>query len=160
MPEFAISTTVRGSPEEVFDAFTDLEGAPRRIPGIVRIEKLTEGPVGAGTHFRETRIMFRKEATEEMEITEFDRPRGYAVECHSCGCAYRTTFTFRPEGHSTMVESRTSCRAVSFLAKLFAPLGALMLGSMKKCMERDLQQARESIEGAEGRPAGAAARHA
>ena len=54
--------------EDVFAVFTDLHRAAERIRGIERLEVLTDGPVGKGTRFRETRIMFRREATEEHRV--------------------------------------------------------------------------------------------
>jgi len=60
--------------EVVFDAALDLHSAAENIGAITKMEVLTDGPIGLGTRFRETRVMFRKEATELMEITVFERP--------------------------------------------------------------------------------------
>jgi hypothetical protein len=67
--------------------FTDLDGAAERVDGIQKLEKLTDGPVGLGTRFRETRRMFRKEAAEEMEFTAFEPGRSYGVCCDACSRA-------------------------------------------------------------------------
>ena len=80
---------------EVFARFTDLSTAAERIKGIEELEVLTEGPIRVGTRFRETRIMFRRPATEEMEITAFEKDEMYTISCDSCGCHYETVFRFR-----------------------------------------------------------------
>src|SRR2546425_7526373 len=108
--------------ERVFEVFADLRNVPGRIKGIKRLEVLTDGPIGVGTKFRETREMFGKDATEEMEITEFDPPRTYSVGALSCGCQYTARYDFRADGEGTLVGLNLRGEAVSFVAKLLMPL--------------------------------------
>ena len=49
-----LSKTIDAEPAEVFDRITDLHNAAERIEAITHLEVLTEGPIGAGTRFRET----------------------------------------------------------------------------------------------------------
>lgn len=146
MAGLTLTKQVEGSPEEVFAVFTDLEKAPERISGIVKLELLTDAPVGKGTRFRETRIMFKKEATEEMELCEFDPPRAYTVKCESCGCLYETAFRFTPEGPGTKVEMALNAKPITFFAKLMTPMAKLMLGSMRKAMDKDLEELKAAVE--------------
>ena len=74
MTSFEVSTVISASPERVFALFTDLAHAPDNIRAIKKLELLTPGPMCMGTRFRETRVMFGKEATEEMEVIERTRP--------------------------------------------------------------------------------------
>ena len=74
MAQFTIDKYIEAPREVVFDAALDLHSVAENIRGIEKLEVLTEGPIGLGTRFRETRIMFKKEATEVMEITVFERP--------------------------------------------------------------------------------------
>lgn len=141
-----LSLHIKSPPETVFEVFTDLEHASERIPAIKSLEVVTDGPVGQGTRFRETRVMFGKEATEEMEITRFEPPRSYAVTCGSCGALFETTFTFTPENGGTRVDQHTSSRAVSFGAKLMSPLSFLMMGAMKKMMLKDMEALKDHCE--------------
>src|SRR5947209_2260758 len=97
MARFSLSTRIAAPVDRVFVLSTDLEGWPGHIKGIKKIEKLTPGPVGVGTRFRETRIMFGKEATEEMEFTRFEPNSAYAIGCASGGMSYLSTFTFEPD---------------------------------------------------------------
>src|SRR5690606_37390928 len=85
MPKIEVSRSVNAPPATVFEMLTDLEGAPRRIPAIQKIEMLTPGPVGVGTRFRETRVMFGREASETMEFVAFEPGRSYTVTAFSCG---------------------------------------------------------------------------
>lgn len=40
------------APAVVFDVVADERNEPRYNPDLLRVEKLTDGPVGAGTRFR------------------------------------------------------------------------------------------------------------
>ena len=91
-----IHEEVRAEPGRVFEVFTDLRSAPERVAGIESLEVLTEGPIGQGTRFRETRVMFGKQATEEMEVTGWQPGKSYVVEADSHGSHYRTEFVFEP----------------------------------------------------------------
>lgn len=146
MSGFTLTKKINASVDAVFDVFTDFEKARERVSGITKMEMLTEPPVGAGTRFRETRIMFKKEHAEEMEITSFDPGKHYTVRCESCGCVYESEFKFRPDGSSTEVEVEMRTRAVSFFAKLMSPLGKLMMGPMKKCIDKDMEELKSAAE--------------
>jgi len=146
MIRFTITKLVKGSPEHVFEVFTDIEKSAERITGVERIEMLTEGPVGKGTRFRETRIMFKKEATEEMEITEFEPGKRVTIEADSCGAHFTSTFAFTREGDHVRVDLEFRTRATSFFAILFAPIGWLMMGTMKKAIEKDMDELKAAAE--------------
>ena len=107
---------------------------------------LTDGPVGPGTKFRETRVMFKREATEEMEVTRYEPGKGYTLECESCGAWFASEFEFSPEGSGTRVDLEMRSRPLTFMAKLMSPIGALMSGTMKKCVEQDIEDVRKVVE--------------
>jgi hypothetical protein len=124
---------------KVFATFTNLREAAHHVNGIKKLEVLTDGPIGVGTKFRETRVMFKRESTEEMEITSFEPNQSYSVGCHSCGVEFNTTFRFVPKGDSTEVQMNMNCKPVSLFAKIVSPLTSLMVGpTMKKCLNSDL----------------------
>src|SRR5207249_1195797 len=133
MAGVTLSTRVAAPVNKVFALFTDFANAAGRVRGITRMELLTPGPVGVGTRFRETRMMFKREATEVMEVTQFDPNRSYALGCESCGARYSTAFRFDPDGDGTVVSVDFRVQAVSFAAKLMKPLAWLMRGMMTKC---------------------------
>ncbi len=147
MSNFSISRVLPGAPERVFQILTDFPNAAKNIGGIERVEMLTEGPVGPGTRFRETRVFMKKEATEEMEVVGWDPPRSYTLGAFSCGCDFRTQVSFVPEGDGTRVTMDFESTPRTLAAKLSAPLGALMMGPMKKCIEQDLIDAGNALGG-------------
>ncbi|HBS28589.1 MAG TPA: hypothetical protein DEB06_03860 [Phycisphaerales bacterium] len=146
MAKFEFSTQINAPVDRVFEVFTDLRRATERIPAIKKLEVLTEGPIGKGTRFRETRVMFGKEATETMEFTEFQPGKRCAIGADSCGSRFETAFSFRPEGNGTFVEQITTCTPRTLMAKLMMPLGMLLAGPMKKAMRADLDALKHAAE--------------
>lgn len=147
MGRMTVSTHIAAPQQEVFALLADLEGAADRIEAIQKIELLTDGPVGKGTRWRETRRVFKREATEELEISAFDPPNGYDVTCESCGCTFTTRIRCTPEGGGATVTMSMQSKANTFVAKLMRPLGFLMAGAMKKCVAKDLEELKRHAEG-------------
>lgn len=129
MHPLSITRHARAPIELVFRRATDLRNAPQVIPAIRSLEVLTDGPVRAGTRFRETRVVFGREHTEEMEVTAFDAPHAYTVGCESCGCRYESNLSFREKDGGTEIEMTFRAIPRTFLARL---MGRLMRPMMKK----------------------------
>ena len=147
MFKLSISRQIQAPPEVVFRLFSDLRGAPERVPAIKKLEVLTPGPIGKGTRWKETRVMFGKEATETMEITAFDPPRGYTAEAHSCGMHYLSSFTFRPEAGGTHVEMNFEGRPETTMGKVMGGImGWMMKGTMRKLMGGDMDALKAAAE--------------
>lgn len=90
MGQIAFSRKVNAPIDAVFERLTNIPDVPKHIPGIKRVEMLTSGPVGKGTKFRETRVMFGKEATETMEVMDFQPPKSVTIGATSCGSEFRS----------------------------------------------------------------------
>lgn len=66
MADISASTHVSAPVERVFEVYTEIHKAAERLPDIIALEVLSEGPFGEGTRWRETRVIMKKKATEEM----------------------------------------------------------------------------------------------
>lgn len=148
MARIHLETTVNAPVEHVFDAITDFANAAGRLKGITRVEMLTDGPTRVGTKFRETRVMFGKEATETMEVVAFDPPRQYTLRAMSCSVEFTSTLRCTRVNGGTRLEQDTTTRPTTFMARVMSPLGVLMLGPMKKAMDKDLQDIKSHLESA------------
>lgn len=147
MGKLIVSTFVAAPLDAVFAIYTDLAKAAERIPEITALEILTDGPVGKGTRWRETRLMFKKEAVEEMEITSFDAPKTYTVEANSHGQRFETLFEFHEEEGGTRVTWTFWSTPLTFGTKLMSPIMKLLFnGIMRKCMQGDLDALRVVCE--------------
>lgn len=149
--EIACTEFINAPPEAVFVRSSDVERWPETVSAITRTEILTPGPdgkVGVGTKFRETRVMFGKEASEVMTFLKFDPPRSYTLTAESHGCKYETTFTFVPEGEGTRIEMRFRGEPQTTLSKVMGALMTpMMKGTMRKCIAKDLQDLKAHFEG-------------
>ena len=148
MARIKVSIDINAGCEEVFDAATDLASWPDRIEAITRVEVLGEGPVGEGTVFRETRMMFGREATEEMTIATFERPHRYVTNADSCGCDYVSTTTFTPTPEGTRMTLDFRGRPRTLVARLMTPIGWLFTGALRRCVVRDFENMKAHIESA------------
>jgi hypothetical protein len=165
MYQFTMTKRINAPVETVFDVASDLEHAAGRFRGIVKIELLTPGPVGAGTRWRETRRMMGREHTETLEMTAYDRPRSYTVGCDFCGATMETVFQFTPvEGSAGDASGGTAglpssgsvatdltldirCEARSLVAKMMSPLTGLMFDKiLRDCMQNDVDDLARAAE--------------
>ncbi len=138
MKSVTVARHIHAPIERVYELFTDLEHAADRIKGLERVEMLSEGPFGVGTRWRETRTMFGKEATEEMVIASCEPPNMYVADAASHGSEYRSIWRFAPSGDGTDVAMEFQATPVSLMAKLMTPLAGLMMKSVVKLLEADL----------------------
>jgi uncharacterized protein YndB with AHSA1/START domain len=146
MGSIKVAKHIAAPPDRVFEAATDIPKWAERMGGIERVEMLTDGPVDVGTKFRETRIMFKREATEEMEVTAFDPPRSYAVGCENHGCRYHSEMTFTPNGSGTDVELTFEATPLTAVAKLMSAMMSPLMKKMGEVCGKDLDDLKASIE--------------
>lgn len=161
MGAMRMSRHVNAPPEVVFGVATDFANLPAFVSGIDRVEILSDGPVGEGTRFAETRTMFGRDATEEMTVSEWDPPRKFALDAISCGCQIVCVQEFTPDLAGTLVTFQMTPLPQGFRARilmaLMAPLSWLMSGSVRKQISADLDDLK--VE-AERRAAAEAGEHA
>jgi uncharacterized membrane protein len=122
----------------VFDVFSDIEKIQDRIDDITQVEILSDIKHGVGTRWRETRVMFGKEATEEMEISKIENNRSYDVVASSHGMDYHSVYTFTEKDGGTLVEMTFSGQPITLMAKLMTPVGYLFKNATKKALEGDM----------------------
>ncbi len=91
MPVISNSVVIRCTPEEAFDYLSDHRSELEWNPACQVMEKITDGPVGARTRFR---AKWKLSPVVELEILEYNRPRGWKV--HNGG-ALEVTMTIRLE---------------------------------------------------------------
>ncbi len=122
----------------VFERLTNFADAPRVVRGIKNLEVLTPGPVGLGTRFRETRVMFGREAVEELEVTRWEPPNLYEVSTNSHGAAYQSTFTLNETRGGTEVRLDFVATPQTLAAKVMSVVMRPMMGKVMQECAKDL----------------------
>jgi carbon monoxide dehydrogenase subunit G len=144
--QIAVECSVEAPPDAAFSTAIDISGWPRFISGVQSVELLTPGTVAAGTRFRETRSMFGRQATEDMTVAQIEPPRRFLLTAFNHGTAYRAEHLFAPEAAGTRMTLVFEGRPSTLLARLFAPVGWLFLGTLKRQLERDLADLKREAE--------------
>lgn len=149
MARMTFTETIRAPRADVWARSVDLDRWPECMSGIERIERLTEGPFGVGTRFKETRVMMGKEATEEFEVTELVEHDHYTMAAESCGTKYLSTFRFaEAPGGGTDVTLEFEGTPMTMTAKVMgAVMAPMMKGMMRKAIAKDMADFRAACEG-------------
>lgn len=141
----SVSQDIAAPIETVFDRAADFGNAANTIEAITKMEMLTEGPVGVGTRFRETRVMFGREATEEMEIVAFERPRGYRLLAESHGSRYESGLSFEEIEGGTRVTMHLEVTPLTLLARIMSVLMKPMMKKMVAICAKDLEDLKNAL---------------
>ena len=142
MAGFEATEWINRPPPEVFNFLADATNAPKVVPSVVRVEKLTEGPVGVGTRYRETRLMTKKEAQAELEVSGYESPGHFAM--HNVTNGIETTYDYRlsAERDGTRVNLAAEVRAGG-LKKAMVPV---VVSILKKEDGDHLQRLKDAME--------------
>ena len=154
MKGLEFSRSINAATERVWDMITDLDGAPQRLSGVDAIERLSGPEFGVGTRWRETRTMFGREATEEMEVATVTPGRAYTVLAESHGMKYDSEWRVGDGGDETSLLTMTfSGEPQGLGAKLMAAtVGRLFRGATKKALMQDLDEIAAAAEALPGAP--------
>ncbi len=149
MPEIKVTREISAPPDRVWSVLTDLDAAPQMISGIEAVERLDGGgEFRVGTRWQETRTMFGRQATEEMEVTALDEGRSYTVEADGHGAHYTSTITVEPAAAGSRVVMTFAGEPQGTVAKvLAATVGRLFQGATRKALAKDLDDVASAAEG-------------
>lgn len=146
MAGVGLSIWIAAPVERVFALATDVAHYAEHIAGISDTTLLTPPPVGLGTRFRETRTLFGRAATEEMEFVAFEPDERYTLRSESCGALYLTTFRFGAEDAGTRLSVEFRAEPRSALVRLLAPLLRRLQGGVEGCLRADLDDLKRAAE--------------
>jgi len=132
----------------VWSAITDIENSPDMISGILALKILEQPKDGlVGLKWEQTRLMFGKEASEIMWITESVENEYYCTRAESHGSVYITKLSLSQNGKKTLLTMTFSGEAQAIFIKIVsACLGIFMKKPMKKMLLKDLEDIKEYVE--------------
>lgn len=146
MASITVEKHINAPVETVFARASNVHNWANQVEAITKIEVHTEGSVGDGTRFTETRTMWGKEASETMTFANFDPPNGFTLLASSHGCDYVSTHTFEPSGEGTKMTLHFKGTPRTLIAKLMGVMFALMKKSMCTMLEKDMDDLARACE--------------
>lgn len=147
--QIKMSVNIQAPAEKVWEVITDFENAHNTISAIQKTEVLHKPAEGlVGLKWKETRLMFGKEAAEVMWITEAEAPRFYTMQAESRGLVYTSGFTVEEEGaSSTKLTMQFTADASNALAKIVSGImGVITKRAMRKAVLQDLTDIKKAVE--------------
>ena len=132
----------------VWQAITDIKHCADMITGIINVQVLETPAQGVvGLKWCETRLMFGKEATETMWITEAVENEYYCTRAESHGSVYLTKLVLTDLGEHTKLSMEFSAEAQGIFVKVISKLMALFVKkSMIKMLNQDLKDIKQYVE--------------
>lgn len=146
MTRTRMSRTINAPVDAVFETVSDISQYTKAVPEIVRVEFVTEQKTGVGTRFRETRQMGKREATTELEVTEYVKDERVRMVSDAGGTVWDTVFTVTAlgDGSGTRLDMVMEARPYRLMSRLMVPL---MKGVVAKAVAGDMDALKAWLEG-------------
>lgn len=149
--ETEVAKRTSATPQAVWRVMTDIEGSQDVLTGVTEIERLDDGDdFGVGLRWRETRVLFGKKASEEMEVTAVDEGRSYTVEADSDGVHYRSFMSVEPDGAGARIRmtfAGEQTGKVGLLGRVVAKTaGRAIEKATRKALQQDLDDIAAAAE--------------
>ncbi|NIR47946.1 SRPBCC family protein [candidate division KSB1 bacterium] len=143
MSRITVTRTMDAPIYVVFKTIADIHNFSKAVPDIVKAEIISDVKSGVGTRFREIRLMNGKEATTELEVTEYVENERIRIVADSHGTLWDSVFTVKPADGLTELNLTMDAKPYKFLPKLMNPL---MKGMIKKAVENDMDAVKTYCE--------------
>lgn len=126
-------------PEHVFDFCADLRNEAQWNPTLEYVEKLTDGPIGAGTRYR---AKWSNTGQVHVEVVRFERPTMWETRSRAGGLEITVRSRLTGIGAKTRYETRLEIGARG-LARLYAPVA---LFAMRRSEPENLRNIKKALE--------------
>lgn len=143
MARVTVTRVVDAPADVVFRTVSDIGHFSQAVPHIVNVEFLSEVRSGVGTRFRETRVMNGREASTELEVTEYVENDRVRIVSEAGGAVWDTVFTVSPAAEGTELSMVMDARPRTLSARLAVPL---MLRMVKGAVARDMDAVKAFCE--------------
>ncbi|MCY4575821.1 MAG: SRPBCC family protein [Chloroflexi bacterium] len=139
--EFNVEVQFNASPEKVFHALTSVDTFVDWMPNLKEVKVLSEGDIGEGTVYEETRRMFFRDATERFRISKYEPPDTLELTVDgsegSSGSGQYTFFYRLGEDADNGGTSMSMRGEITGLNKVMEFMGRLGLRFMVRAIRKD-----------------------
>ncbi|WP_203333380.1 SRPBCC family protein [Planococcus beigongshangi] len=140
---FKETISIEAPVETVFAVATDFEYASKVRDTVVKAEKITDGPMQAGTQIKELRNVRGRAVETILHVTEFIANQKYTVKSESGGMTIEYQYDFLAEENGTTVNFKGTIRSKGLRNMLIKPFFEKIL---KKEDENHLTSLKKYIE--------------
>jgi uncharacterized protein YndB with AHSA1/START domain len=139
MPEVQVRQHFDGSVERVWEVLVAIERYPERVGSYESVEFRGEQREGVGARWRQTRTVFGRSHSQEMEVTRWEAPRELVLVATEAGGRYETRYELESVDGGTEVVVTFSVAATNPIAWVFVrTIGRRMLRGTGEAIEADL----------------------
>ncbi len=133
---FEVIKSVKVTKQKAYSSLLNLDAAQLWMKGLVKIERLDEGPLKVGSEWKETRKMFGSEATELFEVVELKEPDKIVLRCDGTkGTTGKGEFVFTyilsSKNNHTEIKLDGEINGLTGIAKFF---GKMMASTFMKSL--------------------------
>lgn len=143
MTRFTTTRTIDAPIDLIFKTISNINNYAKAVPHIVKAEILSDIKSGIGTRFRETRLMKGKEATTELEVTEFIENDRIRMVTDSHGAVWDSLFTVKSADGDTHLTLTMDAKAHKLIQKLMIPM---IKGMIMEGLEKDMDAVKTHCE--------------
>ncbi len=141
------SITTNASKAAVWAATTDIANLGQLLSTVVRIELVSQPATGrVGLRWKETRMLFGKEATVEKWITEAKENDYYTTRAEQDGFMFITTNRISESDGKVTLTGIHETQPQGFAAKLKSLPMVFFRGVIKKAILQDLRDVKKATE--------------
>ena len=145
----SLAETIAAPPDTVWAVLTDIPGWTRWVPNLVRLESLSDGPLGVRTRWCEVRRMFDREASEEFEVTALEPLQLLSLHVDGRKGAtgrgeYRFRYRLEPVAMGTRLHLDTDILGMGWLFKRV--VGRLFQQGIRHTLAADLAAFKRHVE--------------
>ena len=143
MANVTVTRRIDAPADAVFRTVAHVEQFSQALPHVLRVEFLSEVKSGVGARFRETRMMMGREASTELEVTEYVENERVRIASEAGGALWDTVFTVAPDGEGTELKMVMDASPLTTGARMTLPL---VMGAVRKAVEQDMDSVKAFCE--------------
>ena len=143
MSQFSAKRNIAAPVDRVFETVAHIENFQKAVSHITDVEFLSETRSGVGTRFRETRLMRGREATTELEVTEYTPNERVRLVSDAGGTIWDTVFTVQASNGGTELSMEMEGKPYRLTSRLVNPLISGMVG---RAVESDMDAVKAYCE--------------
>ena len=144
-----VQISISGSKEKIWNVISDIEDSVNTIESIQEVNILEKPESGlVGLKWTEKRVLFGKEATETMWISEALPNEFYLTQAESHGSVYTTRVFISTNANENILAMEFAAHPQSFGAKImWGLMGFIFKNATKKALQKDLEDIKKVVEG-------------